>query len=114
MTRFLSKDFRKDPSLSQYGSIQKPSILFILAACFIALVIGGCSGMSDTTKRTGGGAAIGAAAGGIAGAIGGNTPLGLAVGAAAGAAGGYLYDRHEKSKENAYEEGYKEGQKKSQ
>ena len=38
MTQFLSKDFRKDPPSSQYGSIQKPGILIILAACFIALV----------------------------------------------------------------------------
>ena len=70
--------------------MKKLSIVIILV---ISLALAGCSGMSDTTKRTGGGAAIGAAAGGIAGAIGGNTPLGLAVGAAAGAAGGYLYDR---------------------
>ena len=39
MTQLLSKDFRKDPPSSEYGSIQKPSILIILAGCFIALVV---------------------------------------------------------------------------
>ncbi|MGD9090084.1 MAG: PAS domain S-box protein [Desulfobacterales bacterium] len=39
MIRFLSKDFRIDPPSSQYGSIQKPGILIILAGCFIALVV---------------------------------------------------------------------------
>ena len=32
-------DIRKDPISSEYGSIQKPGILIILAACFIILVI---------------------------------------------------------------------------
>ena len=39
MVPFLSKDFRKDPPSSEYGSIQKPGILFILAGCFIVLVV---------------------------------------------------------------------------
>ena len=39
MIRFLSKDFRNDPPSSQYGSIQKPGILIILAGCFIVLVV---------------------------------------------------------------------------
>jgi PAS domain S-box-containing protein len=39
MARFLSKDFRKDPLSSQYGSIKKPGILIILAGCFIMLVV---------------------------------------------------------------------------
>ena len=39
MVPFLSKDFRKDPPSSEYGSIQKPGILMILAGCFIALVV---------------------------------------------------------------------------
>jgi uncharacterized membrane protein len=81
--------------------------LLIVTILVISLAIGGCSGMSDTTKRTGTGAAIGTAAGGIVGAIAGDTPMELAIGAAAGAAGGYLYDRHEKSKEKAYKEGQK-------
>ena len=39
MTRLPSKDFRKYPSSSQYGSIQKVSVLFILAGCFIVLEV---------------------------------------------------------------------------
>jgi PAS domain S-box-containing protein len=39
MIRFLSKGFRKDPASSEYGSIQKPGILFILAGCFMVLVV---------------------------------------------------------------------------
>jgi PAS domain S-box-containing protein len=39
MNRLPSKGFRKDPPSSEYGSIQKPTILIILAGCFIALVI---------------------------------------------------------------------------
>jgi hypothetical protein len=38
MFRLLSKGFRKDRRSSQLGSIQKLSILFILAGCFIVLV----------------------------------------------------------------------------
>ena len=38
MTRWLSKSFRKDSRSSQLGSIQKLSILIILACCFIILV----------------------------------------------------------------------------
>ena len=39
MARLPSKDFRKDLTSSEYGSIQKPGILFILAGCFIVLVV---------------------------------------------------------------------------
>jgi len=39
MSRLLSKDFRKYWRSSQYGSIQKLSILLILAGCFIVLVV---------------------------------------------------------------------------
>jgi len=39
MSRLLLKDFRKDPSSSQYGSIQKLSILIILAGAFFVLVV---------------------------------------------------------------------------
>jgi hypothetical protein len=38
MSRLLSKSSRKDRRSSQLGSIQKLSILFILAGCFIVLV----------------------------------------------------------------------------
>jgi PAS domain S-box-containing protein len=39
MSRLLMKNFRKDPPSSQYGSIQKLSILMILAGFFIVLVV---------------------------------------------------------------------------
>ena len=39
MSRLHFKDFRKDPPSSERGSIQKPSILIILACCFIVLVV---------------------------------------------------------------------------
>jgi len=39
MTRLLAKDLGKDPPSSEYGSIQKPGILIILAGCFIAMVV---------------------------------------------------------------------------
>ncbi len=65
----------------------------------IGLVLGGCSGMSDTQQRTLSGAAIGAGAGTAIGAVSGNTAVGAVVGTAAGAAGGYLYDQHKKSEE---------------
>jgi PAS domain S-box-containing protein len=39
MPRLLLKDFKKESPSSQYGSIQKPSILMILAGLFIMLVI---------------------------------------------------------------------------
>ena len=39
MGRLHRNDFRADPISSEYGSIQKPGILIILATCFIILVI---------------------------------------------------------------------------
>jgi hypothetical protein len=39
MSRLLLKNFRKNPPSSQYGSIQKLSILMILAGLFIVLVV---------------------------------------------------------------------------
>jgi PAS domain S-box-containing protein len=39
MSRLLLKDFKKDPPSSQYGSIQKLSILIILAGAFLMLVV---------------------------------------------------------------------------
>ena len=76
--------------------MKKITITFILV---IGLALGGCSGMSDTEKRTLGGGAIGAGAGAAVGAAAGNTGLGAVVGAGAGVAGGYIYDQHQKSKE---------------
>jgi len=39
MSRLLLKNFKKDPPSSQYGSIQKLSILIILAGAFLVLVV---------------------------------------------------------------------------
>jgi osmotically inducible lipoprotein OsmB len=83
--------------------------LSIIIFLIISLLSYGCAGMSDTQRRTMGGAAIGTAAGGVIGAIAGNTGVGLAVGAATGAVGGYLYDHHEKAKQNTYNQGYEAG-----
>ena len=92
--------------------MHKITIAIILV---IGLALGGCSSMSDTEKRTLGGAGIGAAAGAAIGATSGNAGWGAAIGTAAGATGGYLYDRHVKSNEadrdKAYQEGYEAGQK---
>ena len=71
----------------------------IVAILIVGLALGGCSGMSDTEKRTLGGGAIGAGAGAAVGAAAGNTGLGAVVGAGAGVAGGYIYDQHQKGKE---------------
>jgi len=76
--------------------MKKSTITFILV---IGLALGGCSSMSDTEKRTAGGAVIGTGAGAAVGAVAGNTAVGAIVGAAAGTAGGYIYDQHQKSKE---------------
>ena len=73
--------------------------LLVVTILVIGLALGGCSGMSDTEKRTMGGTAIGAGAGAAVGAVAGNTAVGAIVGAAAGTAGGYLYDQHKKSEE---------------
>ena len=64
---------------------------FMGMAILVALSVGACT-MTETQKRTGGGAALGA----IAGAALGTSRQSAAIGAAIGAAGGYLYDQHEK------------------
>ena len=80
--------------------MKKITITFIL---LFSLALAGCSSMSDTEKRTLGGAAIGAGAGTAIGAVSGNTAVGAIVGTAAGVTGGYLYDQHQKSKEKEKE-----------
>ena len=78
--------------------------LLVITVLVIGLATGGCSSMSDTEKRTMGGAAIGTGAGAAVGAVAGNTAVGAIVGAAAGTAGGYLYDQHKKSDEKEKKE----------
>lgn len=68
-----------------------------------AVLLTGCSGMSNTQQRTLSGGAIGAAAGAGITAIAGANPIWGAIGGAAvGAIGGYVYDEYEKSKEHHY------------
>jgi len=71
----------------------------------------GCSGMTDTQKRTGTGVAAGAAAGAAIGSFYGSAGAGAAIGAAVGGAGGYIYDQQIKSKDKAYKDGYEAGKK---
>jgi uncharacterized membrane protein len=69
-----------------------------LMVAVLASSLGACSNMSDTEKRTLGGAGIGAASGALIGELATGQPLhGAAIGAAVGAAGGWLYDRHKRS-----------------
>jgi osmotically inducible lipoprotein OsmB len=81
-------------------------VALLLAGIFLFV---GCSGMSDTTKRTGTGAATGAVVGGVVGSFYGSAGAGAAIGAAVGGAGGYVYDQHVKSKDKAYQDGVQAG-----
>jgi uncharacterized protein HemX len=66
----------------------------MIIVTMLAFLVGGCA-MTDTQKRTGGGAAIGA----LGGAILGGSREGALIGAAVGAAGGFMVDQHEKNNE---------------
>ena len=85
-------------------------IALLLAVIFLFV---GCAGSSDTTKRTGTGAATGAVVGGVVGSFYGSAGAGAAIGAAVGGAGGYVYDQHVKSKDKAYQDGYQAGKQSS-
>jgi osmotically inducible lipoprotein OsmB len=73
--------------------MRKTVILFLLAA----LVLGGCSGMSNTQQRVLSGGAMGASGGALIGWAAGSPAAGAAIGGGAGLLGGYLYDQYEKS-----------------
>jgi osmotically inducible lipoprotein OsmB len=73
--------------------MKRAAILIMVAA----LLVGGCSGFSNTTQRTVSGSAIGAGSGALIGWAAGCPACGAAIGAGAGAVGGYAYDRYEKS-----------------
>jgi len=75
------------------GKMQKP-VLPILAA---ALIISGCSGMSNSEQRVLSGGAIGATGGALIGAAAGSAAIGAAAGGGAGLLGGYVYDQYQKS-----------------
>ncbi len=68
----------------------------VILAVAAALLLGACSGMSNTEQRTLSGAAIGAGGGTLIGGAAGGRGGGAASGAGAGAAGGYIYDQYEK------------------
>ena len=70
--------------------------MFILVVVAV-MVLGGCSGMSNTQQRMLSGGAIGAGGGTLIGWAAGCPACGAAIGAGAGVAGGYVYDRYEKS-----------------
>jgi uncharacterized membrane protein len=72
----------------------KKTLIFVLLA---AMVVGGCSGMSNTSQRTLSGGALGASSGALIGWAAGNPAAGAAIGGGAGLLGGFLYDRYEKS-----------------
>lgn len=69
----------------------------VVLLMLLALVVGGCSGMSYTEQRVLSGGAIGAGSGALIGAAAGAPGTGAAIGAGAGVVGGYLYDQYEKS-----------------
>jgi osmotically inducible lipoprotein OsmB len=69
-----------------------------LGLMVVALLVGGCSGMSTTQQRVLSGGAIGASGGTLVGWAAGCPACGAAVGGAAGAAGGLVYDSYQKSR----------------
>jgi len=72
----------------------RPATIIIMV---VALMVGGCSGMSTTQQRTLSGGAIGAGSGALIGWAAGCPACGAAIGGGAGLLGGYVYDRYEKS-----------------
>jgi len=73
----------------------KKAVILLMVA---AMVLGGCSGMSNTEQRVLSGGAIGAGSGALIGWAAGCPACGAAIGGGAGMVGGYVYDRYEKSK----------------
>jgi osmotically inducible lipoprotein OsmB len=73
--------------------MKRVAVLLLVAA----MVVGGCSGMSNTQQRTLSGGAIGASSGALIGWAAGCPACGAAIGGGAGLAGGYIYDQYEKS-----------------
>jgi osmotically inducible lipoprotein OsmB len=72
--------------------MKKAAIVIMVVA-----LVGGCSGMSNTSQRTLSGGAIGAGGGTLIGWAAGCPACGAAIGAGAGALGGYAYDQYEKA-----------------
>jgi osmotically inducible lipoprotein OsmB len=84
-----ARDFTRDDK-----EMKQAAILVMIAA----LLVGGCSGMSNTQQRTLSGGAIGAGSGALIGWAAGCPACGAAIGGGAGLVGGYVYDQYEKSK----------------
>jgi uncharacterized membrane protein len=63
-----------------------------------AMLLAGCSGMSNTQQRVLSGGAIGAGSGALIGWAAGSPAAGAAIGAGAGAVGGLIYDQYQKSR----------------
>jgi hypothetical protein len=63
----------------------------------VVLLVGSCSGMSDTQQRVLTGGAVGAGSGALIGWAAGCPGCGAAIGGGAGLVGGYIYDQYEKS-----------------
>jgi hypothetical protein len=62
------------------------------------LLVGSCSGMSNTQQRVLTGGAVGAGSGALIGWAAGCPGCGAAIGGGAGLVGGYIYDQYEKSR----------------
>jgi osmotically inducible lipoprotein OsmB len=75
-------------------NMKKAVILLVV----LGLVMGGCSGMSNTEQRTLSGGAIGASSGALIGWAAGCPACGAAIGGGAGLLGGYAYDQYQKSR----------------
>jgi osmotically inducible lipoprotein OsmB len=71
------------------------TMAFLLLA---VLVMGGCTGLSNTEQRVLSGGAAGAAGGAVIGALAGSAAIGAAAGGGAGLLGGYIYDQYQKSR----------------
>jgi osmotically inducible lipoprotein OsmB len=63
----------------------------------VALLLGGCAGMSSTEQRVLSGGAIGASGGALVGWAVGSPAVGAAVGGGAGMLGGFIYDQYQKA-----------------
>lgn len=74
--------------------MKKMAILVVV----VAVLLGGCSGMSNTQQRVVSGGAIGASSGALIGWAAGCPACGAAIGGGAGLVGGYAYDQYEKSR----------------
>jgi len=64
----------------------------------VVLLVGSCSGMSNTQQRVLTGGAVGAGSGALIGWAAGCPGCGAAIGGGAGLLGGYVYDQYEKSR----------------